>query len=77
VWAERALKAADVLNWLQKAVEQHSAPAYLRSDNGSEFIANIVQRCMKVNRIKTIYIEPGSPWQNCLVKSFHGRFWDE
>ena len=77
LWAERALKAADVLHWLQKAVEQHGAPEYLRSDNGSEFIAKIVQRWLKENRIKTIYIEPGSPWQNGFVESFHGRFRDE
>ena len=77
LWAERALKAADVLHWLQKAVEQHGAPEYLRSDNGSEFIAKIVQQWLKDNRIKTIYIEPGSPWQNGFVESFHGRFRDE
>ena len=77
LWAERALKAADVLCWLQKAVEQHGAPEFLRSDNGSEFIAKIVQRWLKENRIKTIYIEPGSPWQNGFVESFHGRFRDE
>jgi len=77
LWAERALKAADVLHWLQKAVEQHGAPEYLRSDNGSEFIAKIVQRWLKANRIKTLYIEPGSPWQNGFVESFHGRFRDE
>ena len=53
LWAERALKAADVLCWLQKAVAQHGAPEFL------------------------IYIEPGSPWQNGFVESFHGRFRDE
>ena len=75
--AERALKSADVLHWLQKAVEEHGAPEYLRSDNGSEFIAKIVQRWLKANGIKTLYIEPGSPWQNGFVESFHGRFRDE
>ncbi len=54
----------------------NSAPACLRSDNGSEFIAKIVQRWLKANRIKTIYIGPGSPWQNGFVESFHGRFRD-
>jgi hypothetical protein len=77
LWAERALKPADVLCWLQKAVAQHGAPEFLRSDNGSEFIAKIVQRWRKENRIKTIYNEPGSPWQNGFVESFHGRFRDE
>ena len=77
LWAERALKAADVLAWLQRAIGQHGTPEYLRSDNGSEFIAKIVQRWLKENRIKTLYIEPGSPWQNGFVESFHGRFRDE
>ena len=77
LWVDRALKAADVLHWLQKAIEQQGAPEYLRSDNGSEFIAHIVQRWVKANQIKTIYIEPGSPWENGFVESFHGRFRDE
>ena len=75
--ADRSLRAADVLAWLQRAMEEHGAPAYLRSDNGSEFIAGEVQRWLAANRIKTIYIDPGSPWQNGFVESFHGRFRDE
>jgi putative transposase len=74
---DRALRAQDVLAWLQKAIEQQGAPEYLRSDNGSEFIAKIVQRWLAENHIKTMYIEPGSPWQNGFVESFHGRFRDE
>ena len=75
--ADRALPSADVLWWLQKAIEEHGAPQYLRSDNGSEFIAKIVQQWLSENRIRTLYIEPGSPWQNGFVESFHGRFRDE
>jgi putative transposase len=75
--ADRALRSPDVLAWLQKAIAEHGAPEYLRSDNGSEFIAKIVQRWLKANQIKTLYIEPGSPWQNGFVESFHGRFRDE
>jgi len=74
---DRALRSEDVLAWLQKAIEEHGAPEYLRSDNGSEFIAKIVQQWLADNHIKTIYIEPGSPWQNGFVESFHGRFRDE
>lgn len=77
LWVERALKSEDVLRWLQKAVEEQGAPEYLRSDNGSEFIAKIVQQWLKAKAIRTIYIEPGSPWQNGFVESFHGRFRDE
>ena len=77
LWAERAVKAADGLHRLQNVVKQHGAPAYLRSDNGSEFIAKIVQRWLNEHRIKTISIESGSPWRNGFVESFHGRFRDE
>jgi transposase InsO family protein len=75
--ADRALRADDVLAWLQKAMAEHGVPEYLRSDNGSEFIAKAVQRFLADHAIKTIYIEPGSPWQNGFVESFHGRFRDE
>lgn len=77
LWVDRSLKGADVLHWMQKAVEEHGAPEYIRSDNGSEFIAKIVQNWLRREKIKTIYIEPGSPWQNGYVESFHGRFRDE
>jgi putative transposase len=74
---DRALRSGDVLEWLQKAIAEHGAPKFLRSDNGSEFIAKIVQQWLKDQQIKTIYIEPGSPWQNGFVESFHGKFRDE
>ena len=75
--ADRALRAGDVLAWLQKAIEEHGAPEHLRSDNGPEFIAQAVQRWLRDNQIKTIYIDPGSPWQNGFVESFNGRLRDE
>ena len=75
--ADRALKSGDVLEWMSRAIQQHGAPAFLRSDNGSEFIAKTVQKWLAENRINTIYIEPGSPWQNGYVESFHGRLRDE
>jgi transposase InsO family protein len=59
--AERALRAADVLAWLGKAIAEHGAPEYLRSDNGPEFIAKEVQRWLADNHIKTIYIDSDSP----------------
>ena len=75
--ADRALKSRDVLEWLRKAIGEHGAPQYLRSDNGPEFIATAVQQWLKDHGVKTLYIEPGSPWQNGFVESFHGRFRDE
>ena len=52
-------------------------PGYIRSDNGPEFIAAKVQQWLSENQIKTIYIDPGSPWQNGYIESFHSRFRDE
>jgi transposase InsO family protein len=77
LWADRALRSSDVLHWLGKAIAEHGAPEYLRSDKGSEFIASEVQNWLAENHIKTICVDPGSPWQNGFVESFHGRFRDE
>ncbi len=74
---DRAMRAADVLTWLERAIKIHGAPAFLRSDNGPEFIAREVQRWLSEQQIKTLYIDPGSPWQNGFVESFHGRLRDE
>jgi transposase InsO family protein len=75
--ADRALKSGGVINLVKGAIAQHGAPEYIRSDNGSEFIAKELQRWLADNKIKTIYIESGSPWQNGFVESSHGRFRDE
>ena len=75
--ADRALKSGDVIDLVKGAIVEHGAPEFIRSDNGSEFIAKELQRWLAENKIKTIYIEPGSPWQNGFVESFHGRFRDE
>jgi transposase-like protein len=75
--ADRALKSTDVIALVQQAIAQHGAPEFIRSDNGSEFIAKELQRWLAEEKIKTIYIDPASPWQNGFVESFHGRFRDE
>ena len=75
--ADRALKSGDVIKLVSDAITLQSAPYYIHSDNGSEFIAKEIQHWLAENKIKTIYIEPGSPWGNGFVESFHGRFRDE
>ena len=74
---ERRIGAADVIELVKTAIAEHGAPEFIRSDNGSEFIAKELQRWLAKNNIKTIYIEPGSPWENGFVESFHSRFRDE
>ena len=73
----RSLKAHDVLAALKRAIAERGIPGHIRSDNGPEFIAGITRQYLSENGIKTLYIEPGSPWQNGHVESFHNRLRDE
>lgn len=57
--------------------EQRGEPAFVRSDNGPEFIAEAVKRWLEVSGVKTLYIEPGSPWENAYSETFISRFSDE
>jgi putative transposase len=52
-------------------------PAYIRSDNGPEFIAKAVQQWLEENHCRTIYIEPGSPWEIPYIESFNGKLREE
>lgn len=73
----RSFRAADVLRVLEKAVAERGAPAHLRSDNGPEFVAKAVKEWIAAQGIQTLYIEPGSPWQNAYSESFNGKLRDE
>jgi len=52
-------------------------PEHIRSDNGSEFTARCVREWLGRVGVKTLYIEPGSPWENGYVESFNGKLRDE
>ncbi len=75
--AGRCLGSKEVIGELRSLVARHGAPGHIRSDNGSEFIAVEIQRWMAANGIGTIYIQPGSPWENPYIESFNGKFRDE
>jgi len=64
----------DCLEWLFLA---HGAPRHIRSDNGPEFVAKAVRHWLGQEGCQTIYIEPGSPWENPYIESFNGKFRDE
>lgn len=74
---ERHLKAEDVRLTLEVLFQDYGIPRYLRSDNGSEFIARCLQGWLNEQGTKPLFIEPGSPWQNGYCESFNGRFRDE
>jgi len=74
---ESSITAADVVATLDRLVQERGAPQFIRSDNGPEFIAKAVQSWIETNGVKTLYIEPGSPWENPYSESFNSRFRDE
>jgi putative transposase len=69
--------AERVIGVLLQLVAAHGAPAYLRSDNGSEFVAVVVQAWLAQRQIQTLYIDPGCPWQNGKDERFNGTVRDE
>lgn len=73
----RSIKANDVVETLRHLLEVRGAPKYIRSDNGPEFIAAAIKTFLKESGVATLYIEPGSPWQNAYSESFNSRFRDE
>ena len=52
-------------------------PEHIRSDNGSEFTAKAVRSWLSRIGVRTLYIEPGSPWENGYIESFNGKLRDE
>ena len=73
----RKLNSTDVIDVLSDLFILRGVPSHVRSDNGSEFIAQAVQDWIKAAGAKTAYIAPGSPWENGYVESFNARLRDE
>lgn len=72
-----ATSAEWVISVLTHLVARHGAPAYLRSDNGAEFVALAVQAWLTRRHVRTLYIDPGCPWQNGKEERFNGTVRDE
>ncbi|SEJ94862.1 Integrase core domain-containing protein [Deinococcus reticulitermitis] len=68
-----AFTSMEVKAVLQEVMAQRGAPGFIRSDNGSEFIARDLGIWLAVHEIGTRFIEPGKPWQNGFAESFHAR----
>jgi putative transposase len=73
----RHLTAQDVIRVLARLFKERGAPRFLRSDNGPEFVASAIKEWLRKSGVATLYIEPGSPWQNAYSESFNSRFRDE
>jgi putative transposase len=72
-----SIRAVDVITVVEAAIARYGVPEHLRSDNGPEFIATCMQDWLKPQEIKTLYIKPGSPWENGHIESFHDKLRDE
>jgi len=70
----RNIGSGKVLEVMRELIKLHGAPGYIRSDNGPEFVAKSLQSWLAEAGIKTLYIDPGCPWQNGYVESFHDKF---
>jgi len=73
----RRLNSEDVLERLAWLFVTRGVPEHIRSDNGSEFTAVAIRTWLKKVGVKTLFIEPGSPWENGYIESFNGKLRDE
>jgi putative transposase len=74
---KRRLNSEDVLDCLGRLFVSRGVPEHIRSDNGPEFTAQAVRAWLSAAKVKTLFIEPGSPWENGYNESFNGKLRDE
>ena len=73
----RSITADDVMEELAVLFAERGAPEYVRSDNGPEFVADAIQAFLRFRGAQTLYIAPGSPWENGYIESFNATLRDE
>ena len=75
--AGRSIRASDVIETLAGLMTDKGIPEHVRSDNGPEFTVRAIREWLGGVGAGTLYIEPGSPWENGYVESFNGKLRDE
>ena len=75
--AARRIRSDDVIHTLTELFTRNGAPEHIRSDNGPEFTSKVVREWLPKVGVKTLFIEPGSPWENGYNESFNGKLRDE
>lgn len=73
----RSIRSDDLLDLLRDLFLQRGIPKNIRSDNGPEFISKSVRHWLEASDVATLYIEPGSPWENGYNESFNSKLRDE
>ena len=74
---ERRITSQEVIDRLFELFILRGIPDHIRSDNGPEFTAKAIRKRLGRIGVKTLYIEPGSPWENGYIESFNGKIRDE
>ena len=74
---DRSITSEDVINTLAELFVMRGVPQAIRSDNGPEFVSQAIQGWLTRLNIKTLYVAPGSPWENGYAESFHSKLRDE
>ena len=77
ILVERQLTSGDVIDKLYDLFLFRGVPEHIRSDNGGEFTARAVRKWLGSLGVRTLFIEPGSPWENGYIESFNGKLRDE
>ena len=75
--AARRIRSDDVIHLLTELFAFNGVPEHIRSDNGPEFTSKVVRDWLPRVGVKTLFIEPGSPWENGYNESFNGKLRDE
>jgi len=73
----RRITSQDVIDQLYELFLFRGVPEHIRSDNGPEFTAKVIRKWLSSLGVKTLFIEPGSPWENGYIESFNGKLRDE
>ena len=74
---DRRIRSQDVIDQLYYLFLFRGIPEHIRSDNGPEFTAKAIRKWLNNVGVKTLFIEPGSPWENGYIESFNGKLRDE
>ncbi len=77
ILVERHITSQDVIDQLYDLFLLRGVPEHIRSDNGPEFTSKAVREWLTRVGVKTLFIEPGSPWENGYIESFNGKLRDE
>jgi len=77
IYPARRIRANDVIDIFADVMTERGIPEHIRSDNGPEMVAKSLRRWLGNLGTKTIYIEPGSPWENGFCESFNGKLRNE